>query len=205
MATTLQPPPTARLPVTGSVRGTLDPEAPLTGVWIGLAAITMTFAAFTSAMIVRQGSSNDWRHFSFPPILYFNTLVLLASSFTLQVSRRRFAAVALGEVQNAKSTLASLYVTLGLGCLFVAGQYTAWLQLRSQGLYLATAPSSSFFYVFTVLHALHILGGLAGLLLVITRLRRMTLRRSTLDAASQYWHFMDALWVYLLFLLWTRI
>jgi cytochrome c oxidase subunit 3 len=92
-----------------------------------------------------------------------------------------------------------------MGCLFVAGQYTAWLQLRAQGLYLASAPSSSFFYVFTVLHAFHILGGLAGLLLVITRLRRMTLRRSTLDAASQYWHFMDALWLYLLFLLWTRI
>jgi cytochrome c oxidase subunit 3 len=205
MATTLQPPPTARLPVSGSLRGNLAPESAQTGVWIGFAAITMTFAAFTSAMIVRQGSSNDWRHFSFPPILYFNTFVLLASSFTLQVSRRRFAAMALGEVHNAKSTLATLYMTLGLGCLFVAGQYTAWLQLRSQGLYLATAPSSSFFYVFTVLHALHILGGLVGLLLVITRLRHMTLRRSTLDAASQYWHFMDALWVYLLFLLWTRI
>jgi cytochrome c oxidase subunit 3 len=204
MATTLQPPPVARLPISGGIRSTADPEAPKTGVWIGLAAITMTFAAFTSAMIVRQGSGNDWRHFSFPPILYLNTLVLLASSFTLQISRRRFAAVS-NQVQSAKSPLPTLYLTLGLGCFFVAGQYTAWLQLRSQGLYLASAPSSSFFYVFTVLHAFHILGGLAGLLLVITRLRRMTLRRSTLDAASQYWHFMDALWLYLLFLLWTRI
>jgi cytochrome c oxidase subunit 3 len=204
MATTLQPPPVARLPISGGIRSTADPEVPKTGVWIGLAAITMTFAAFTSAMIVRQGSGNDWRHFSFPPILYLNTLVLLASSFTLQISRRRLAAVS-DEVQRAKSPLPALYVTLGMGCLFVAGQYTAWLQLRAQGLYLASAPSSSFFYVFTVLHAFHILGGLAGLLLVITRLRRMTLRRSTLDAASQYWHFMDALWLYLLFLLWTRI
>ena len=205
MATTLQPPPTARFPGRGSMRSTAEPEAPQTGVWIGLAAITMTFAAFTSAMIVRQGSANDWRHFSFPPILYFNTLVLITSSFTLQISRRRLASAASGEVHSAKSALTTLYATLGLGCLFVAGQYAAWLQLRSQGLYLATAPSSSFFYVFTVLHALHVLGGLAGLLLVITRLRHMTLRRSTLDAASQYWHFMDALWVYLLFLLWARI
>ena len=204
MATTLEPPPTARFPVGGSIRRTREPEAPQTGVWIGLAAITMTFAAFTSAMIVRQGSANDWRHFSFPPVLYFNTLVLLASSVTLRLSRRRFAAAS-DQQQNAKSALPTLYLTLALGCLFVAGQYTAWLQLRSQGLYLATSPSSSFFYVFTVLHALHILGGLAGLLLVITRLRRMTLRRSTLDAASQYWHFMGALWVYLLILLWTRI
>jgi cytochrome c oxidase subunit 3 len=98
-----------------------------------------------------------------------------------------------------------LYATLTLGCVFVVGQYSAWLQLRSQGMYVATAPSSSFFYVFTVLHALHIVGGLAGLLLVIARLKRMALRRSTLDAASQYWHFMDILWVYLLLLLRLKI
>lgn len=207
MATTLQPPPTAKFPTSGSSRRVRehDSEVPTTGMWVGLAAITMTFAAFTSAMVVRQGSANDWRHFSFPPIVYFNTLVLLASSFTLHISRRRFAAVSVGAVGDAKLALRTLYATLGLGCVFVAGQYAAWLQLRSEGVYLATAPSSSFFYVFTVLHVLHVLGGLTGLLLVIMRLKRMTLRRSTLDAASQYWHFMDVLWIYLLFLLWLRI
>jgi cytochrome c oxidase subunit 3 len=81
----------------------------------------------------------------------------------------------------------------------------AWSQLRGQGLYLATNPSSSFFYVLTVAHVLHVLGGLAGLAYVIVRLSKSELRRSTLDAASRYWHFVDILWVYLLVLLWMKL
>jgi len=164
----------------------------------------MTFAAFTSAMVVRQGSANDWRHFSFPIILYFNTAALVASSVTLQIGRRRFAAVA-ERMGNAASAIRALYGTLILGCTFVIGQYAAWQQLRSEGLYLASAPSSSFFYVFTVLHALHVVGGLFGLFYVISKLRHGVLRVNTLGAASQYWHFMGLLWLYLLFLLRMRI
>ena len=106
--------------------------------------------------------------------------------------------------QRAKPTF-WFYLTLGLGLLFVAGQYIAWQQLRREGLYLATNPSSSFFYVLTVTHALHVLGGLGGLVLIITRLQRLTLKKSTLNAVSRYWHFMDALWIYLLCLLWFTI
>jgi cytochrome c oxidase subunit 3 len=94
-----------------------------------------------------------------------------------------------------------------LGLVFVGGQYAAWVQLRSEGLYLATNPSSAFFYLFTVLHALHIVGGLAGLTLALWRFSKPlpTLRVSTLSTVSYYWHFMDVLWIYLLLLLWTRI
>ncbi len=204
MATTLQPPPIAKIPLGVRRIKQNDSEAPSTGVWVGLAAITMTFAAFTSAMVVRQGSANDWRHFAFPTILYFNTLALVASSFTLQIARRRFASLD-ASATGAAPTLRALYGTLVLGCAFVIGQYAAWQQLRSEGLYLSSTPSSSFFYVFTVLHALHVIGGLCGLLYVISKLRRSVLRRNTLDAASHYWHFMDALWIYLLLLLWIRI
>jgi len=87
----------------------------------------------------------------------------------------------------------------------VAGQYVAWLQLRHQGMYLATNPSSSFFYVITAAHALHVLGGLGGLVLVVYRMSKSTLRRSTLDIASRYWHFMDVLWIYLFLLLWFKM
>jgi cytochrome c oxidase subunit 3 len=206
MATTLQPPPTVSTPPQGLPRiKQYDPSAPSTGIWIGLAAITMTFAAFTSAMVVRQGSANDWRHFSFPIILYFNTAALVASSVTLQIGKRRFAAVAAAVQDAPQSALRALWGTFVLGCTFVIGQYAAWQQLRSEGLYLASAPSSSFFYVFTVLHALHIVGGLAGLVYVISKFRRGVLRVNTLNAASQYWHFMGLLWVYLLLLLRMRI
>lgn len=205
MATILQAPPMALPPSRGSRRVKPDySEAPSTGVWVGLAAISMTFAAFTSAMVVRQGSASDWRHFAFPTILYFNTLALIASSFTLQIARRRFAQIDRAAA-DATSALRALYGTLVLGGVFVVGQYLAWQQLRAEGLYLSSAPSTSFFYIFTVLHALHVIGGLCGLVYVISKLHRSVLRRNTLDAASRYWHFMAVLWIYLLVLLLIRI
>jgi cytochrome c oxidase subunit 3 len=134
-------------------------------------------------------------------------VILFASSYALEVARKRVAAFA-RDLQSSRSVpLAWLYVTLGLGLVFVGGQYAAWTQLRAQGLYLATNPSSAFFYLLTFMHALHVLGGLGGLTLVISRLSRQvpTLRRSTLDTASYYWHFMDVLWLYLLLLLWMKL
>jgi cytochrome c oxidase subunit 3 len=205
MATTLQPP-TIKFPQTGSLhRLKRDSGVPSTGIWVGLSAITMTFAAFTSAMVVRQGSANDWRHFALPIILYFNTAALMASSVTLQIGRRRFASLTSDANDSLDSALRALYGTLVLGCTFVIGQYAAWQQLRSEGLYLASTPSSSFFYVFTVLHALHVIGGLMGLVYVISKLHRRGLRISTLSAALQYWHFMGLLWLYLLLILRVKI
>jgi cytochrome c oxidase subunit III len=94
-----------------------------------------------------------------------------------------------------------------LGMIFVVGQYIAWMKLRSEGLYLPTNPNSSFFYLFTGVHAVHVLGGLAGLLRVIVKFRSplRLLRRTTLDATSYYWHFMGALWIYLLLVLWLKL
>lgn len=195
------------VPADGGLRAVKDyaPPPASTGIWVVLASITMTFAAFTSALIVRQGSALDWRHLTLPRILYFNTVLLIASSFTLEVARRQVG----GFMSGAKDRLANparwLYITLFLGLLFVSGQYVAWLQLRSQGLFLATNPNSSFFYVLTAMHALHVLGGLGGLARVIRRWNHSILRKSTLDATSHYWHFMDGLWVYLLLLLWMKL
>ena len=194
-------------PESGDLRRVQEyaPPPSSTGMWVVLAAISMTFAALTSALVVRKGGAVDWRHFALPSILYFNTLLLLASSVTLEISRRRIAAFMGGLKSNTENPARWLYITLSLGLLFVAGQYIAWRQLSAQGLYLATNPSSSFFYVFTAAHALHLLGGLGGLLRVISKLNHLTLRRSTMDATSRYWHFMDVLWVYLLLLLWMKL
>ena len=195
-------------PATGSLRAVEDSSpASRTGIWVALAAITMTFAAITSAMVVRQGSSMDWRHFTLPSVLYLNTVILLASSVALELARKRVAAFARGAQPGRSLPLLWLWLTLGLGLLFVGGQYVAWLQLKAEGWYLATNPSSSFFYLFTAMHGLHVLGGLAGLTLVIWRFSRpvSTLRLSTLSTVSYYWHFMDVLWIYLLLLLWARI
>jgi cytochrome c oxidase subunit 3 len=184
--------------------GDRSPEPAKTGIWVGLAAITMSFAAFTSALVVRQGTAPDWRHLALPRILFLNTAILLASSVTLEWSRRQISRYMGGSRTGSENPGRSLDITLFLGLLFVAGQWVAWLQLRSQGWYVATNPSSSFFYVFTSIHALHLLGGLGGLVSAISKLKRGVLRRSTLDATAHYWHFMDGLWLYLLFLLVTR-
>jgi len=227
MATTVQPPPKIEerhnpvrpvgdsggggprnlVPAEGDLRRVKDhaPPPASTGIWVVLASITMTFAAFTSALIVRQGGATDWRHLTLPPILYLNTLVLIASSITLEAARRQLGAYMAGSRDQAAAPSRWLYVTLCLGLLFVAGQYVAWLQLRAQGLFLATNPNSSFFYVLTGIHAVHVSGGLGGLARVIRRLHQSILRKSTLDATSHYWHFMGALWVYLLLLLWMKL
>lgn len=194
------------VPVDGKLPAVKEysPPPASTGIWVALASIAMTFAAFTSALIVRQ-SALDWRHLTLPRILYLNTVVLFASSFALEVARRQISTSKSGNKNQGESPGRWLYIALFLGLLFVVGQYVAWAQLRSQGLYLATNPNSSFFYVLTAIHALHVLGGLGGLVRVIHRLNRSVLRKSTLDATAYYWHFMDGLWVYLLVLLWMRL
>src|SRR5258708_26018936 len=131
-------------------------------MWVVLFAISMMFAAFTSALVVRKGSSLDWRSFSLPSILFFNTLVLFASSVTLEFARRRIAAF-MGNVQERVGSPSRwLYVTLCLGGVFVAGHYIAWSQVRARGLYLARNPRSSLLYVLILTHSLHVTRVLGG-------------------------------------------
>jgi cytochrome c oxidase subunit 3 len=172
-------------------------------VWIGIAAITMSFAAYTSALIVRQGATPDWEHFQLPPILYLNTLLLLGSSGTLERGRRLILKAVPWRAASASQGPTWLFVTLVLGLLFIAGQVFAWRDLAGQGLFLATNPSSSFFYVFTALHALHLLGGVTALGYLLGRLHASTAwpPMAALDATALYWHFMDVLWLYLLVVL----
>jgi len=171
------------------------------GIWVGVFAITMSFAAFTSALFVREGTT-DWGHLVLPPILYVNTLFLLASSGTLELARRNLCSDA--RVSKAGAWVG---ITLMLGLGFCTGQYRAWLDLREQGIYLATNPNSSFFYVLTFMHALHVLAGLLALAYVVYRLstRQTAIRRSIFDNTAVYWHFMGLLWVYLLVLCRTKL
>jgi len=189
------------------------PERSETGVWIGMFAIVMSFAAFTSAMIVRQGVSPDWRHFELPRLLYLNTLTLIASSFTLVRARARLTSAVkplpASGVDSKKSFsegMSWLYITFGLGTVFLVGQVLVWRLLVAQGLFLSTNPSSSFFYVFTAMHGLHLLGGILALAWMIHKLARTRgISQTTgLPAVCLYWHFMDGLWLYLLVLLFVR-
>ena len=168
------------------------------GMWFALTGIVMLFAAFTSALVVRKGMSFDWVPVRVPRVLWLNTLVLLSSSATLELSRHWLRARA------AKAFIRWLSVTLVLGLGFLAGQIIAWRELAARGVYLASNPGSSFFYVLTAAHGFHLLGGVVALAYVVLRARRIALgqaRRTPLDVTAIYWHFMDALWIYVFFVL----
>lgn len=172
-------------------------RASFTGLFVLLAASTMVFAAFTSAFVVRRGLSDDWASIPKPPILFVNTVVLLASSVVLDMSRR-----ALKAHDRSKFNLWWTVAT-ALGILFLLGQAFAWRQLKAAGFYVATNPSSSFFYVLTASHAFHLLGGVAALVYVDVQALRLRLgpaKRTAIDVTAIFWHFLDGLWIYLMIL-----
>ncbi len=174
-----------------------SPNRYYTGIAIGIVSILMFFMALASAFLVRKGTSGDWVAVHVPPLLWFNTAVLLLSSATLEVARKKLARA------NSTGFKKFWLITTALGVLFLIGQVAAWRQLNGQGIYLATNPASSFFYIFTGAHALHLIGGVVALLYVAGRnfdVAQVT-RSVAAEVTSYYWHFMDALWLFLLALL----
>jgi cytochrome c oxidase subunit III len=169
----------------------------VTGMTMGLGAVLMFFMALVSAYVVRKGMPNSgWIPLpEMPQILWLNTLILIASSVALARSRGRLRA---GDQAGFQRGWGAATV---LGIFFLAGQIIAWRQLADSGVYLATNASSSFFYVFTAAHGLHLAGGVVGLSWVLVRPRRRLTQSTATEVAAMYWHFMDGLWVFLFLLL----
>jgi len=167
------------------------------GMAVGIVAILMFFMALASAFLVRKGTNGDWVPVRIPTLLWINTAVLLMSSGTLELARKRLAK---GDGAGFK---AYWMLTTALGVSFLIGQMVAWRQLAQQGIYLASNPASSFFYIFTGAHALHLLGGIAALGYVARKnFSEVNVSRSVAaEVTSYYWHFLDALWLFLLALL----
>lgn len=184
-----------------------SPDRYRIGVLVGLASILMMFTALASAYVVRSGmpTSTDWRGGDMPSFVYVSTALIVLSSLTL--------ARAQSAQRNNEPPAYRLWlgVTLLLGLGFLASQVLAWRELVGRGLYLASNPHSSFFYVLTGLHGLHLAGGILALALLCVHARRAgtasdsveaDLKRRTLtDVVGIYWHFMDGLWVFLFLLL----
>src|SRR5580700_1935916 len=118
-------------------------RAYFTALQLGLAAIVMFFMALASSYIVRKGLGNDWQRTPMPPVVWFNTAILLISSVTMVVARKKL------DRGDSEAFQSWWWVTTGLGLLFLAGQIVAWRQLQAAGLLLSTNPSSSFFYLLT--------------------------------------------------------
>ena len=183
----------------GSQGAGTSPDSYRLAMWLGLASILMLFVALSSAYLVRQGASMDWRAIAIPPFLLPNSFLLLASSATLELSRRAWKRRLRTELRNWIS------VTTLLGGAFLAGQIWIWRGLAAQGIYLSSNPHSSFFYLMTGAHGVHLMGGIIALLVVSFKawfqVYSSVSFRTLLDVTAIYWHFMGGLWVYLFILL----
>ncbi len=171
--------------------------AALIGLGVFLAVVSSLFVLFISAYVMRMQVA-DWAEMPTPTVLWFNTGVLILSSVALQyayVAARRGRMEGVGEGLIAGGLFA---VT------FLVGQLFAWRQLNAAGYFLAANPANAFFYVFTGLHGLHLLGGLAALALTADKVRRgLELRqvRLSVQLCAVYWHFLLVLWFVLFTLL----
>jgi cytochrome c oxidase subunit III len=194
------------------------------GLLVGLAPILMLFVAFTSAYVVRKGLPtldentgryvHDWLSVNLPvALLLVNTLLILLSSLTMELARRQITRrTALAPVQSIPGVSIGkergfpwLGVSVLLGIGFLIGQWMAWRELENRGFYLATTPSSSFVYLLTAAHGVHLIGGLLVMLYAQSTawLRKpVEERRIVVDVTAWYWHFMALLWIYIFALLW---
>ena len=145
-----------------------------------MSTVVMLFAAFTSAYLIRRTGA-DWRQLSLPGIFWFNTAIVIVSSLTLEITRH-------------SGSRRWLVATCGLGLAFLVGQLLGWNALAAEGILLPSNPHSSFIYMLTAVHGAHLAGGIVALLIA-------TARKGPFGLCAAYWHFVGAVWLYLIIML----
>jgi cytochrome c oxidase subunit III len=192
------------------------------GLAVAMTPIVMLFVSFTAVYLVRRGFVSfdlsgagyirTWLPVRLPwTLLLANTAVLIASSITIDLARRDITReAALAPVQSMPGISLGderrfpwLALTSVLGVLFLAGQLFVWSKLSAGGFHLAGGTSSSFIYILTAMHGLHLAGGVLALIFanVASVLHRpVESRRIVVDVTSWYWHCMTGLWIYILVL-----
>jgi cytochrome c oxidase subunit 3 len=193
------------------------------GLICAIATVCMVFISLTSAYIVRKGlptfdgASNtyvrDWGRVDLPWLLLaINTAVLLVSSVSMELARRKAAReAALAPVKSIpgvslgnEKSFPWLGITVVLGLAFLAGQWLAWGELHARGFFVDTNPNSSFVFLLTIAHAIHLCGGMIALIWAASASllhKPVEMRRIVVDITAWYWHFMAVLWIYVFALL----
>jgi cytochrome c oxidase subunit 3 len=171
-------------------------------MWMLLGAVVMMFAALSSVYIALSGSE-QWERIRMPRMLILSTGIILASSVTMSRARRSLRDISsLGSDRQYRRWL---LLTLLLGLCFLGSQLLGWRQLVHAGVYFAGRPHSSFFYLFTGAHGVHLLGGILGLIYLVAGSPRWSgqseKRQTFTDVVALYWHFMDGVWLWLFVLL----
>ncbi|KVV14502.1 cytochrome c oxidase subunit 3 [Flavobacterium sp. TAB 87] len=162
-----------------------------------MVSMTMMFAGLTSAFVVSKSRADWLKDFQLPPAFYWSTLVILGCSVAFHLAKTAI------KKDNYKRTTNFLLATLGLGILFVVLQFVGFGQIVEQGFYFTGAGSSittTFLYVVTVTHLLHLAGGIISLLVIIYnhfKQKYNSTQTLGIELGAMYWHFLDFLWVYL--------
>ena len=163
-----------------------------TGMLVGFAGSSMFFLALVSASVVHRGMpGSDWMPMRPPSILWLTSTIAIVSSFTVIRARHFLKSGQEGRFSRWWTATALL------GLCFLCGQVVGWRQLYSAGIYMKSNPSVSFFYVFTVAHGLHLLGGVVALFWISYRESRVTSLDTATSVAAMYWHFVTVLWLFL--------
>ncbi|MFC4231914.1 heme-copper oxidase subunit III [Parasediminibacterium paludis] len=173
-------------------------------LWVAMGSIVMMFAGLTSAYIVKKNQAN-WLEFSLPGVFWYSTFVIIASSISIHLALKSFKAREMSRYRLL------ITITAALGVLFMTLQTIGFFSLEARNIHL-TGPNSnaasSFLLVITLLHMLHVLGGVIAIL--VTFLRAFNTKSKSyssvpIEVISTYWHFVDILWIYLfIFFNWLR-
>jgi cytochrome c oxidase subunit III len=162
-------------------------------LWLFIVSIIMLFAAMTSAYLVRR-AEGDWLEYTIPGIFGYSTVVIVLSSLTMQ------SAVWAAKKDNFVVLRTAIISTFLLGVVFLMMQFQGWKDLVDQNVFFVGNPAGSFMYVFTGLHAFHLISGLAVLVFALTaafQLRIHAKNLNQIEISAAYWHFLDVLWIYL--------
>jgi cytochrome c oxidase subunit 3 len=166
-------------------------------LWMSIVSMIMFFSAFTSAYIVRKSAGN-WMSFPLPLEFYISTIVILLSSVCFYISKKAYV-----EANNSLFKVL-FYIGFILGLVFILLQYLGWQSLHKMDISISTNQSSSFFYLITYAHLLHVVGGIAALVVTMVGIIRGRFdypsdkRTLKLELVFTFWHFVDLLWIYLL-------
>jgi len=162
-----------------------------------MVSMTMMFAGLTSAFVVSK-SRVDWlKDFELPSAFYYSTLVILGCSVTFHLAKKAI------QKDNKSATSTFLFATLALGILFVVLQFVGFGQIVENGYYFTGTESSittTFLYIVTVVHLIHLAGGLISLLIIIYnhfKQKYNSTQTLGIELGAMYWHFLDFLWLYL--------
>jgi cytochrome c oxidase subunit 3 len=173
-------------------------------LWVAIGSILMMFAGLTSAYIVKR-SQASWLMIEIPMMFWYSTATILASSVTVQLALK---ALKKREMVNYERLL---LVTAVLGVLFIVLQVVGFRQFAAQDIRLVGAGSNasySFLLAISGLHGVHVLGGVVALVVIAIRALNSSTRSYSsipLEIAATYWHFVDALWIYLfIFFTWMK-